>query len=258
MAAMKAILSDMDGVIYRGKALIPGASEFILRLQRSGTPFLFLTNNSEQTALDLVRKLADLGVPELEESNFLTSAMATAKFLASQKPHGTCYVIGGSGLVNELYKVGFSLTETAPDYVVVGKTSGFNYEMLRKATRLILGGAKFIGTNPDLVDPVEGGFEPAAGSLLAALESATGKKPYIVGKPNALMMLIARKQLESHSSDTVMIGDRMDTDIVAGLEAGMTTCLVLTGVSRRDSLEAFPYRPDHIFNHVGEIDPEKL
>jgi NagD protein len=199
-----------------------------------------------------------MGIQGLTEQNFYTSAMATAAFLKSQKPGGTAYMIGGNGLASELYKAGYSLTETTPDYVVVGKTPHFNFDMLRKALRLIDKGAKFIATNPDVVDPTESGIEPAAGSILAAIEVASGKKPYVVGKPNALMMMSARKQLGSHSSDTVMIGDRMDTDIVAGLEAGMTTCLVLSGVSTMETLERFPYRPNHVFKTVGEIDPASL
>jgi len=246
----------MDGVIYRGKELVPGAQEFIRRLTASGIPFLFLTNNSEQTALDLKRKLDRMGLEGLKEENFITSAMATALFLASQKPNGSAYVVGGAGLSSELYKVGFSITESHPDYVVVGKTSSFNFDMMKKAVKLIHGGSKFIGTNPDLVDPVEGGMEPAAGALLAAIETASGKKPYIVGKPNSLMMMIARKQLGVHSEDTVMIGDRMDTDIVGGLEAGMKTCLVLSGVTSRPMLDQFPYQPDYIFENVGQIDLE--
>lgn len=254
----KSIISDMDGVIYRGKNLVEGAKDFIHRLNETGTKFLFLTNNSEQSPLDLLRKLEGMGVQGLTEENFITSAMATASFLKSQKPGGSAYVIGGGGLANELYLAGFSITEHNPDYVVVGKTSHFNFDMLKKAVNLIHAGAKFIGTNPDVIDPTESGLEPACGSLLASIVTATGKKPYIVGKPNSLMMMIARKKLGSHSSETVMIGDRMDTDIVAGLEAGMTTCLVLSGVSDRATVEQFPYRPDHIFNHVGEIDPLKL
>ncbi len=248
------ILSDMDGVIYRGKELIPGALDFIKRLSSSNVKFLFLTNNSEQTALDLKRKMEALGVHGLSEDNFITSGMATAIFLAGQKSGGSAYVIGGAGLSSELYQRGFSITDNKPDYVVVGKTTSFSYEMIRKAAKLISGGAKFIGTNPDMIDPVEGGFEPAAGVLLNAIESATGKKPYIVGKPNSLMMMIARKKLGVHSEDTVMIGDRMDTDIVGGMEAGMKTALVLSGVSSRESLREFPYQPDYIFNTVGDID----
>lgn len=254
----KSILSDMDGVIYRGKTLVDGAKDFIRRLLETRTPFLFLTNNSEQTPIDLLRKLEGMGIEGLTEQNFYTSAMATAAFLSNQKPRGSAYLIGGNGMANELYKVGYSLTETNPDYVVVGKTPSFNFDMLRKALRLIDNGAKFIATNPDVVDPAENGREPASGSILAAVEVACGKKPYVVGKPNALMMTIARKQLGSHSSETVMIGDRMDTDIVAGLEAGMTTCLVLSGVSTLQTLEQFPYRPTHVFGNVGEIDPLAL
>jgi NagD protein len=255
---MKAFLSDMDGVVYRGSRLIPGAADFVRRLQEGGFRFLFLTNNSEQTPLDLLRRLEGMGIGGLAEENFITSAMATAEFLHAQRPGGTAFVIGGSGLANELYKVGFSLTEKNPDYVVVGKTRQYNYEMIEKAVRLVAGGARFIATNPDMVDPTEHGLEPACGSLLAPIEQATGRKAYVIGKPNALMMLIARRMLGSRTQDTVMIGDRMDTDIVAGMEAGMTTALVLSGVTTREMLEAFPWRPDHVFSDLGEIDPARL
>ena len=177
------IISDMDGVIYRGRNVIPGAQDFIDRLRSNDVGFVFLTNNSEQTPLDLLRKLAGLGIRGLTEQNFITSAMATAEFLASQKPNGTAYVVGGGGLSAELYKIGYSITDMAPDYVVVGKTASFGFPMMRKAAQLIDDGAKFIGTNPDMVDPVEGGTEPAAGALLASIEAATGMKPYIIGKP---------------------------------------------------------------------------
>lgn len=255
---VKGVLSDMDGVIYRGKQIIAGAQQFVDRLIGSQVPFLFLTNNSEQTPLDLLRKLRDMGITGLTEDNFITSAMATAVFLAAQNPGASAYVVGGAGLANELYKVGFSLTESKPDYVVVGKTVHFNFDMLRKASQLIRDGAKFIGTNPDLLDPVESGWDPASGCILAAIETASGKKPYIVGKPNALMMTIARKKLGSRSSETVMIGDRMDTDIVGGMEAGMTTCLVLSGVTDRATLDLYPYKPDHVFDNVGQIDLSAL
>ncbi len=255
---VKHVISDMDGVIYRGKSLIPGAKEFINRLLSAETRFLFLTNNSEQMPLDLKRKLEGLGIEGIKESNFITSAMATAAFLHNQRPAGTVYVVGGGGLISELYKAGFSVTESKPDYVVVGKTTSFNFDMLKKAISLIMNGAKFIGTNPDVIDPMENGFEPACGSLLAAIEIATGKKPYIVGKPNSLMMTIALNQLGVQARETVMIGDRMDTDIVAGMEAGMKTCLVLSGVSSRESLGEFPYKPDYILNNVGEIDLSRL
>ncbi|GGP26562.1 acid sugar phosphatase [Silvimonas amylolytica] len=257
-AMTKSIISDMDGVIYRGKALIPGANDFVQRLLKSNVPFLFLTNNAEQTPLDLKLKLEHLGIKGLTEDNFITSAMATAMFLKNQKENATVYVVGGGGLINELYNVGFSISESNPDYVVVGKTTSLSYEQLKKAVRLIDGGAKFIGTNPDMIDPVEGGNEPAAGTILAAIAAATGKTPYIVGKPNALMMTLATRKLGVHPDDAVMIGDRMDTDIVGGMEAGMTTVLVLSGVSTKESIKAFPYKPDHIFNNVGEIDPAVL
>ncbi len=248
----------MDGVIYRGKSLIPGAKEFVSKLICSQTSFLFLTNNSEQMPLDLKRKLENLGIAGVQESNFITSAMATAAFLHNQRPAGTVYAIGGGGLISELYKAGFSVSESNPDYVVVGKTNSFNFQMLKKAITLIMNGSKFIGTNPDVIDPVESGFEPACGSLLAAIEIATGKKPYIVGKPNSLMMTIALNQLGVQAKETVMIGDRMDTDIVAGMEAGMKTALVLSGVSSEDSLNDFPYKPDYIFDNVGQIDLSQL
>lgn len=256
--SLKNIISDMDGVIYKGRTIIPGAKDFVDRLISTQTKFLFLTNNSEQTALDLKRKLESMGIHGLKETNFITSAMATAAFLHTQKPAGTLYVIGGGGLMSELYKVGFSISENKPDYVVVGKTATFNFDMLKKAVSFIMNGAKFIGTNPDVIDPSENGFEPACGSLLAAIEIATGKKPYIIGKPNSLMMTIALKQLGVQSFETLMIGDRMDTDIVAGMEAGMKTSLVLSGVTQKDMLDKFPYKPDYIFNNVGEINLENM
>lgn len=249
------VISDMDGVIYRGKGAILGAQDFIDRLRAAGTGLIFLTNNSEQTPLDLLRKLQGLGIHGLTEENFITSAMATAEFLASQKPDGTAYVIGGGGLSAELYKIGYSITDVAPDYVVVGKTASFNFPMMRKAAQLIDGGAKFIGTNPDMVDPVEGGTEPAAGALLAGIEAATGMRPYIVGKPNSLMMIYARRMLGIPAENCVMIGDRMDTDVLGGLEAGMRTCLVLSGVSTRESVSRFPYRPTFVYDSVADIDP---
>ncbi len=253
---MKSIISDMDGVIYRGKQLIPGAQEFVQRLVASKVPFLFLTNNAEQTPIDLKLKLEQLGINDLTEDNFITAAMATAMFLKAQnrKPTPKAYVIGGGGLMNELYNVGFSISESNPDYVIVAKSSSFGYEQLKKAVHFIDQGAKFIGTNPDMIDPVEGGLEPAAGTILAAISAATGKKPYIVGKPNALMMTLATRKLGVHPDNAVMVGDRMDTDIVGGMEAGMTTALVLSGVTNTEIMEHFPYRPDHVFNNVGEID----
>lgn len=253
-----AVISDMDGVIYRGGNLVEGAKKFVSTLKDRNIPFLFLTNNSEQTQIDLVLKLKNLGIEGLTEDNFITSAMATAAFLKSQRKSGTAYIIGGAALSNELYKAGYSLTETNPDYVVVGKTKSLNFDMLRRAINLINSGAKFIATNPDIIDPVENGIEPACGTIIAAIQAATGKAPYIVGKPNALMMMVAKQMLGVHSAETVMIGDRMDTDIISGLEAGMRTCLVLSGVSSKSTLDSFPYKPTYIFNNVGEIDMELL
>jgi NagD protein len=256
----KSIISDMDGVIYRGKQLIPGAKEFVARLLDTQTPFLFLTNNAEQTPLDLKLKLEGLGITGLTEDNFITAAMATAMFLKAQnrKANPTAYVIGGGGLMNELYKVGFSISEYNPDYVVVAKSTSFGFEQLKKAVRFIDQGARFIGTNPDMIDPVEGGNEPAAGTILAAISAATGRRPYIVGKPNSLMMLLATRKLGVHPENAVMVGDRMDTDIVGGMEAGMGTALVLSGVTTPEIMEHFPYRPDYVFNNVGEIDLNQL
>ncbi|HEX5128051.1 MAG TPA: HAD-IIA family hydrolase [Rhodocyclaceae bacterium] len=254
----KSILCDMDGVIYRGKQLIPGALEFVQRLLSSRTPFLFLTNNAEQTPLDLRLKLEQLGIHGVTTDNFITSAMATAMFLKSQKEHASVFVVGGGGLISELYNVGYSISESNPDYVVVAKSTMFNFGQLKRAVRLIDHGAKFIGTNPDMIDPVEGGYEPAAGTLLAAISAATGKKPYIVGKPNALMMTLATRKMGVHPDNAVMIGDRMDTDIVGGMEAGMKTALVLSGVTTPESMTHFPYKPDYVFNSVGEIELDKL
>ena len=252
------VISDMDGVIYRGRELIPGAKDFVAHMREAGIPFLFLTNNSEQTPLDLARKLDHMGIRGLGTENFITAAIATAAFLNAQRPRSTAYVLGGPALAAALYRVGYSITESHPEYVVVGKTANFSFATMRKAAQLIDGGARFIGTNPDMIDPVEGGTEPAAGAILAAIEAATGRKPYIVGKPNSLMMIYARQMLGAHAEDCVMIGDRMDTDILCGLEAGMRTALVLSGVSNRDTVERFPYRPDFVFDNVGAIDWDSL
>ncbi len=253
----KCVLSDMDGVLYRGRELIEGARIFVKRLKETETKFLFLTNNSELTPLELKKRLESMGVDGLSEENFMTSAQSTASFLHAQKPDGSAYVIGEEGLKSEIERIGYKITESNPDYVVVGRTTGFNFDMLKKSANLIRKGARFLATNPDTVDPSEDGLEPACGSILAAVETASGRKPYVIGKPNALMMMFARKSW-AHSSETVMIGDRMDTDIVAGLEAGMTTCLVLSGVTSLETIGQFPYRPDFVFNNVGEIYPDKL
>ena len=249
----KSVICDMDGVIYRGNELIPGAVEFVEQLQRGGHEFLFLTNNSKHTPRDLKRRLEMLGI-NVSEDHFYTSGMATALFLQSQKANGSAFVIGDAGLTNALYDVGYSITEHSPDYVVVGETSSYNFELIVKAVRLIEGGARFIATNPDLVGPTEFGNVPACGCLTAPIERATGIRPYFVGKPNSLMMRIALRKIGDHSENTIMIGDRMDTDIVAGMEAGLKTCLVLSGVTTMDMLDKFPYKPDVIVDSIAHID----
>ncbi|RUL87677.1 HAD-IIA family hydrolase [Tautonia sociabilis] len=248
---------DMDGVIYHGHRLIPGAREFVDRLRAGGHPFLFLTNNSQWTPRDLRHRLAQMGI-DVDDSVFQTSALATAEFLRSQRPGGSAFVVGGAGLTNALYEVGYHLTERDPDYVVVGDTRRYDYETIEHAIRLILGGARFIATNPDLTGPSETGLQPGCGALVAPIELATGRKPYFVGKPNPLMMRTALRKLGAHSSESYMVGDRMDTDIIGGTEAGMRTILVLSGVTGRDAIDAFPYRPTHVFDDVGQIPVDQL
>ena len=248
---------DMDGVIYHGGRLIPGALEFVQRLQSRGHKFLFLTNNSQWTPHDLKHKLEQMGI-SVDEAAFHTSALATAEFLGRQKPGGTAYVIGGAGLTHALYGVGFTLTENNPDYVVVGETRSYDYEKIERAVRLILKGARFIATNPDLTGRTELGITPACGALVAPIELATGKKPYFVGKPNPLMLWTALGTLQTGPAEAFMVGDRMDTDIIAGTEAGMTTILVLSGVTPRELIETYPYRPTHIFEDVGHIPVAEL
>ncbi len=248
---------DMDGVIYHGHRLIPGAEAFVDRLRKGGHKFLFLTNNSQWTPRDLRHRLVQIGI-DVPETSFHTSALATADFLKQQRPGGSAFVIGGAGLTHALYDAGYTLTEREPDYVVVGDTRRYDYETVERAVRLILGGAKFVATNPDLTGPSESGIQPACGALVAPIELATGRKPYFVGKPNPLMMRTALRKLEAHSSESFMIGDRMDTDIIGGTEAGMRTILVLSGVSRRETIEEFPFRPTHVFEDVGQISLEEL
>lgn len=248
---------DMDGVIYHGHRLIPGVLEFLEKLRVGGHRFLFLTNNSQWTPRDLRHRLAQIGI-DVEESAFHTSALATADFLHRQKPGGTAYVIGGAGLTHALYSVGYTLTEQNPDYVVVGDTRSYDFEKIERAVRLVAGGARFVATNLDLTGPSEQGIQPACGALVAPIELATGRKPYFVGKPNPLMMRTALRKLDAHSAESFMVGDRMDTDILAGTEAGMRTILVLSGVSSRETVEDFPFRPTHIFEDVGHIPVESL
>lgn len=245
---------DMDGVLYHGNYLLSGASEFVEWLNRENKKYLFLTNSSERSPRELQLKLARMGI-EVEESHFYTSALATASFLAKQCPGGSAYIIGEPGLVKALYDVGFSMNDVNPDYVVVGETRSYNYEKIELAVRLVRQGAKLIGTNPDLTGPSEQGIIPATKALIAPIELATGKKAYYIGKPNPLMMRHGLKLLGTSTEDTVIIGDRMDTDIVAGIEADIDTVLVLSGVTSRETLQQFPYQPHYILNGVGELVP---
>jgi NagD protein len=249
-------ISDMDGVIYHGSSLLPGVREFVDWLKKEKKQFLFLTNSSERTPLELHKKLLALGI-DIEESHFYTSALATAQFLRTQAPGCSAYVIGAHGLLNALYDVGIPFNDVNPDYVVVGETAGYNYEMIVKATELIYKGARLIGTNSDMTSPSDRGIIPACRAFIAPIELATGKSAYFVGKPNPLMMRTGLKKLGVHSADAVMIGDRMDTDIIAGVETGLETVLVLTGVSTRESIRQFSYQPHYVLNGVGDIVPDK-
>jgi NagD protein len=245
-------LTDMDGVLVHEGNALPGAKEFLDRLVERRCRFLVLTNNSIFTPRDLAARLARAGLAVPEESIW-TSALATADFLAGQMPGGSAYVIGEAGLTTALYEVGYTLTDTDPDYVVLGETRTYSFERIALAIRLIVNGARFIATNPDPTGPSPDGPLPATGSVAALISRATGVDPYYVGKPNPLMMRSALNAIDAHSETTAMIGDRMDTDVVAGLEAGLETILVLTGISTRESAERYPYRPARIVDSVAEI-----
>ncbi len=248
----KGFICDMDGVIYHGNRLLPGVPEFFEWLKANQKKFLFLTNSGQYTPKELKQKLARMGL-DVEESNFYTSALATAHFLNNQAPGCSAYVMGEHGILNALYDVGITYNDVNPDYVVVGEASGYGLEMITKAIRLVQGGAKLIGTNYDLTGPAESGIIPACRALLAPIELATGKQAYYMGKPNPLMMRTGLKLLGVHSEETAIIGDRMDTDIVAGIESGLDTVLVLSGVTSREECLKFPYRPRLILNGVGDI-----
>ncbi len=250
--AKQNFICDMDGVIYHGNELIPHVNEFIDWLEREEKQYLFLTNGSGRSPKELAQKLARMGL-RVGQEHFYTSAQATASFLAGQCPGGSVYVIGEPGLTYALYEAGFSMNDVNPDYVVFGSSKFLNYEQIEKASRLIMNGAKLIGTNSDLTDPSEQGIVPACRALISPIELTTGRKAYFVGKPNPLMMRHALKRLGCHRADAVIIGDRMDTDIIAGIETEMDTVLVLSGVTQMKDLERFPYRPKYILNHVGEI-----
>jgi NagD protein len=245
-------LMDMDGVLVHEEQAVPGAEAFLARLAERELPFLVLTNNSIYTARDLAARLAASGL-QVPEAAIWTSALATARFLDDQRPGGSAFVIGEAGLTTALHAAGYTLTDRDPDYVVLGETRTYSFERITRAIRLIAGGARFIATNPDATGPSMEGPLPATGSVAALISRATGVEPYYVGKPNPLMMRSALNALDAHSETTAMIGDRMDTDVIAGLEAGLQTILVLTGVTGRDETERFPYRPSRIVDSIADL-----
>lgn len=243
----------MDGVLLRGSTAIPGAQQFIERLLVENIQFAVLTNNPMFTQRDLQHRLSLVGL-NVPHDHLFTSAMATAQFLNTQMPGGSAYVIGEAGLTSALHDVGYLQTESSPDYVVLGETTNYSFERISKAVRLVAAGARFIATNPDASGPSEKGIEPACGAMAALIQKATGIAPYFIGKPNPLMMRSALRFLGAHSEETVMVGDRMDTDVVAGMESGMETILVLTGVTTKDMITKFPYRPTIVVDSVADIE----
>lgn len=247
-------LIDMDGVLLTGSKVIPGASEFIQRLNEVGAEYLILTNSPRYTPRDLSHRLRRKGI-EVPATRIFTSAMATARFLAEQRGEdGTAYVLGGSGLTEALHEVGFIITEEEPEYVVIGEPDNYAYGKITKAVRFIAAGARFVATNSDVADKSDEGLEPACGALSALVEKASGVRPFFVGKPNPLMMRTALNYLGVHSEDTLMIGDNMDTDIIGGVEAGMRTILVLTGVTTREGAARFAFQPAQIFESIADIE----
>jgi NagD protein len=247
-------LTDMDGVLVHESHALPGASDFVAALQRTGRRFLLLTNNSIYTRRDLRARLLGGGI-DVPESSIWTSALATAQFLDDQRAGGSAYVIGEAGLTTALHEVGYVMTERRPDYVVLGETRTYSFEAITTAIRLIERGARFIATNPDATGPSPDGPLPATGSVAALITRATGVEPYFVGKPNPLMMRSALNQVQAHSETTVMIGDRMETDIKSGLEAGLRTVLVLSGSTRAEQVERFPYRPTRVVDSIADVVP---
>ena len=250
---MKHYFLDMDGVLVHGRNPIPGAAEFLGRLREANAEYLVLTNNPMYTARDLSHRLKHAGL-DIPPERIFTSAMATARFMHSQKPGGTAFIIGETGLTQPLYDAGFVATDISPDYVVLGETFTYHFEHITKAIRLVAGGALFIATNPDPSGPSESGLVPACGAMAALIQTASGKEPLFVGKPNPLMMRMALNHLGVHSEDSVMVGDRMSTDIIAGLQTGMETVLVLSGVTREEDIANFPFKPTRVVNAVNDID----
>jgi len=244
----------MDGVLVSGRTIIPGADRFIERLKARGAEYLVLTNNPLYTPGDLAHRLHAIGL-DMPPERIFTSAIATARFLQSQKPGGTAFVIGESGLTEAIHSAGYVITDLEPDYVVLGETHTYHLGLITKAIRLIANGARFIATNPAASGPAEGGLVPACGAMAALVEKASGVSPFFVGKPNPLIIRTALNYLDVHSEDTVMVGDRMDTDIVTGVESGMETILVLSGVTRREDVARYPYQPTRIVGSVAEIEP---
>jgi NagD protein len=245
-------LTDMDGVLVHEETPIPGATEFVEALKASGLQFLVLTNNSIFTPRDLRARLLGSGI-DVPEDAIWTSALATAQFLDDQRPRGTAYVVGEAGLITAMHDVGYTMTDRDPDYVVLGETRTYSFESITRAIRLIAGGARFIATNPDVSGPSHQGMLPATGSVAALISAATGRQPYFIGKPNPLMMRSALNRLQAHSETTVMVGDRMDTDIVSGLEAGLRTILVSTGSTRPEQVTTFPYRPTMVVDSIADL-----
>jgi NagD protein len=243
---------DMDGVIYHGNKLLPGVTTFLEWLEESGKKYLFLTNSSERTPKELHEKLKRLGI-NVGEEHFYTSALATASFLSNQKPNGSAYVIGDAGLIHALYSVGYSVNNVNPDYVVVGDTHSYNFEKVELAVNLVIKGAKLIGTNSDVSGPIEVGITPSTKALVAPIEIAAGRKAYFVGKPNPLMMRSALKRLGVKREDAIVIGDRMDTDVRCGLESEIDTLLVLSGITDRNGIDQFPYRPRYILGGIIDL-----
>jgi NagD protein len=243
---------DMDGVLVHEEHAIPGADRFLARLRELGRPFLVLTNNSIYTRRDLAARLRASGLDVPEESIY-TSALATASFLQSQRPDGSAFVVGEAGITTALHEVGYTMTERDPDYVVLGETRIYSFGRITQAIRLIDNGARFIATNPDPSGPSREGLLPATGAVAALISRATGVDPYFVGKPNPLMMRSALNEIDAHSETTAMIGDRMDTDIVAGLEAGLHTVLVLTGATAPEMADRFPYRASRVVDSIGDL-----
>ncbi len=248
----KGFIIDMDGVIYHGNRLLPGAADFVKWLQENGKQYLFLTNNSAKTPKELRQKLLRMNL-DVPEKNFYTSALATASFIKEQAGECSAYVIGEAGLLNALYDAGITMNDVNPEYVIVGEGMTYSYETLTKAVNLVKGGARLIGANTDISGPVENGIAPGCGALVAPIEIATGKKAYFCGKPNPLMMRTGLRLLGCHSQEAVIVGDRMDTDIVAGTESGAQTVLVLSGVSTAATVRQYAYQPTEVLDGVGDI-----